>query len=562
MSIKLNDGTTLRNLEEQVQYLTNYHDVNQGLAQWGIRVVGQVDTASELPDPSTYDGEYGDAIAVGTSAPFSFYIWTRASIEGKPAYWFPFGKISIVGPQGPKGDTGDTGPMGHSTMWYSGSSAPSSSQLYREGDMYLQTNGQIYRYHNNKWESLVNVSGPQGPQGIQGIQGPQGIQGQRGPKGDTGDVGGFINIWGIINSTSQLPTPTSLKNLTVAYLVGSSSPYNLYVQIGENSETAVWTNTGPFNVGTLISVNGSYQNVWDADTKLDKEEYDGTNKVYVTDPNQTSIELSENATANTIPKRTSTGDLKVPTTTDPLDGVAVSKSYVTRYAVKKHFEVVDSNANKNLVYACSYNSNGIPSETTYEVSSTPKKSALAQYAAGGVLNVADPADANDAVPKHILDESIATAKTQLETEITNAVNTVSDWVTVPSSTYSLFINNKPSGTTITQTNLTVRVNSKARLISINGRVQLNATGSWSTTPGFQFNLTKMKEEGYIGTINNSTISPVTVTLLKNGTNATLEPELGYIELSNSIFRVLQYESLANRRDAGTRSFYLSNTFPY
>ena len=377
MSIKLNDGTTLRNLEEQVQYLTNYHDVNQGLAQWGIRVVGQVDTASELPDPSTYDGEYGDAIAVGTSAPFSFYIWTRASIEGKPAYWFPFGKISIVGPQGPKGDTGDTGPMGHSTMWYSGSSAPSSSQLYREGDMYLQTNGQIYRYHNNKWESLVNVSGPQGPQGIQGIQGPQGIQGQRGPKGDTGDVGGFINIWGIINSTSQLPTPTSLKNLTVAYLVGSSSPYNLYVQIGENSETAVWTNTGPFNVGTLISVNGSYQNVWDADTKLDKEEYDGTNKVYVTDPNQTSIELSENATANTIPKRTSTGDLKVPTTTDPLDGVAVSKSYVTRYAVKKHFEVVDSNANKNLVYACSYNSNGIPSETTYEVSSTPKKSALA-----------------------------------------------------------------------------------------------------------------------------------------------------------------------------------------
>ena len=66
MSIKLNDGTTLRNLEEQVQYLTNYHDVNQGLAQWGIRVVGQVDTASELPDPSTYDGEYGDAIAVGT----------------------------------------------------------------------------------------------------------------------------------------------------------------------------------------------------------------------------------------------------------------------------------------------------------------------------------------------------------------------------------------------------------------------------------------------------------------------------------------------------------------
>lgn len=30
----------LRNLEEQVQYLTGYHEVNKGLVQWGIRVVG------------------------------------------------------------------------------------------------------------------------------------------------------------------------------------------------------------------------------------------------------------------------------------------------------------------------------------------------------------------------------------------------------------------------------------------------------------------------------------------------------------------------------------------
>ena len=66
-------GNTLyRNLEEQVQFLTDYHDVNQGLVQWGIRVVGKVASENELPDPATYDGEYGDAFAVGTSSPYSF----------------------------------------------------------------------------------------------------------------------------------------------------------------------------------------------------------------------------------------------------------------------------------------------------------------------------------------------------------------------------------------------------------------------------------------------------------------------------------------------------------
>lgn len=91
-----NKNIELRDLQEQLQYLTDYHNVNQGLVQWGIRVVGQVETKDELPLP--YDGDYGDAIAVGTEAPFFFYIWTRASIEGEPAYWFPFGEISIAGP--------------------------------------------------------------------------------------------------------------------------------------------------------------------------------------------------------------------------------------------------------------------------------------------------------------------------------------------------------------------------------------------------------------------------------------------------------------------------------
>lgn len=247
----------LRNLEEQVQYLTNYHDVNQGLVQWGIRVVGQVETEDELPLP--YDGEYGDSIAVGTEAPFFFYIWTRASIEGNPAYWFPFGEISIVGPEGPVGPRGEKGDTGESTKWYVGSSAPSSSsQKYIEGDMYLQSNGQVYRYQNDNWQSVVSI---RGPQGIQGVQGPQGIQGPQGPQGiqgERGDVGGFINIRGILNNQNQLPLPSTLGNLSIAYLVGTASPYDLYIQVGSTSEDAVWNNTGPFNAATMVTVNGQY----------------------------------------------------------------------------------------------------------------------------------------------------------------------------------------------------------------------------------------------------------------------------------------------------------------
>lgn len=262
--IKVGDNY-LRNLEEQVQYLTDYHKVNQGLAAWGIRVVGQVTTEDELPLP--YDGEYGDAIAVGTEAPFFFYIWTRASIEGEPSYWFPFGDISVVGPQGPQGIQGEKGDTGESTRWYI-----SLVQNAKNGDLSINTNtGDVYRYENG-WKLEGNIRGPQGIQGIQGPQGEIGLTGPEGPKGDTGDVGGFINIFGILDNAVQLPDPSTLDNLTAAYLVGENK--DLYIQVGENSDTATWNNMGPLNVATLVTVNGQYQNIWDADTKVDQSQLD------------------------------------------------------------------------------------------------------------------------------------------------------------------------------------------------------------------------------------------------------------------------------------------------
>lgn len=272
-----NSNKTKRNLEEQVQYLTNYHDVNQGLAQWGIRVVGQVETEAQLPNPSTYTGEYGDAIAVGTEAPFFFYIWTRASIEGQPAYWFPFGEISVVGPEGPQGNQGEKGDRGErGSIWSSGTTIPTLTAKTLDGDQFLNTDtGAVYQaitYPNGfkGWRFNGNIKGPQGIQGPQGNQGPQGEIGPQGPKGDRGDVGGFINIYGILSNVEQLPTPSQLGNLTAAYLIGTQEPYDLYIQVGQTLDEAIWNNTGPFNAATAVSVNGIYQNVWDADTKVDK----------------------------------------------------------------------------------------------------------------------------------------------------------------------------------------------------------------------------------------------------------------------------------------------------
>ena len=76
-------------------------------------------------------------------------------------------------------------------------------------------------------------------QGIQGIRGERGERGEigiQGPRGEKGDVGGFINIRGLVDNVNQLPTPTSLQNLSIAYLVGTNK--ELYIQIGETPETA------------------------------------------------------------------------------------------------------------------------------------------------------------------------------------------------------------------------------------------------------------------------------------------------------------------------------------
>lgn len=82
------DGVQYRNLEEQVK--KNQDDINfiineqATLNQFGIKVVGEVDTLSELPTVEQYkldntNWEYGDTYSVGPTAPHDLYVLTRAS---------------------------------------------------------------------------------------------------------------------------------------------------------------------------------------------------------------------------------------------------------------------------------------------------------------------------------------------------------------------------------------------------------------------------------------------------------------------------------------------------
>ena len=78
------DNKTYRNLQEQVfKNMKDIQDIQDGatvLAEFGIKVIGQVDDAEDLPDADTYEGDYGDAYIVGTEAPYDYYIFTRAFI--------------------------------------------------------------------------------------------------------------------------------------------------------------------------------------------------------------------------------------------------------------------------------------------------------------------------------------------------------------------------------------------------------------------------------------------------------------------------------------------------
>ena len=241
------DNVQYRNLEEQVkknmddiQYILEEEGV---LNEFGIKVVGQITDSNQLPDPATYTGEYGDAYAVGRSAPYILYIYTRANGSHPNDYWFNIGQFPVEGPKGPAGPTGPKGDTGtRGSTWTEGQVTPTSTSDDLANDKYLNTsNGDVYNYTGTRWQLVGNIRGPQGIQGLQGNVGPQGSQGIQGPKGDKGDPGPAFVIAGTVANENQLPDPSTLAD-NIAYLVGNDTDgYDLYVQL---QDTDTWQNVG------------------------------------------------------------------------------------------------------------------------------------------------------------------------------------------------------------------------------------------------------------------------------------------------------------------------------
>lgn len=213
------EGKVYRNLEEQVlankEAILDLYTTGQSLNTFGLKVVESFDTEEEFTtweqDP-THTHEYGDAVVIGVEAPYNMKVFTRANITHETDYWLNLGEFPLKGPKGDKGDKGEQGDRG--------ARGP-------KGD-----------------------TGPQGPQGPQGLNGPTGATGARGPQGPQGEVGPTgtaVHIIGTVQSSSQLPTPGQLSDLTAAFLVGTGGIYNLYIQVGTTTESAVWRDAGVFN---------------------------------------------------------------------------------------------------------------------------------------------------------------------------------------------------------------------------------------------------------------------------------------------------------------------------
>lgn len=255
-----------RNLQEQVLFLTDKIGSLEAeggvLNEFGIKVVDRIDTVADLPDVYEYiesqealgrtlEELYGDAIAVGTQAPYTLYIFTRAFSGADTPEWFNIGQFPLAGPQGPQGTVGPAGPRGEKgSTWTILPQDPSTVSGYSNGDSYLNSaTGDVYIVQNGGWVRQGNIKGVQGIQGPQGVQGIQGIQGPQGPTGPQGPAGQSFTIAGVLDDTNQLPTPTTL-NRTQAYLVGNSADgYDLYVIIGTTE--LLW-----FNAGKVEGVKG------------------------------------------------------------------------------------------------------------------------------------------------------------------------------------------------------------------------------------------------------------------------------------------------------------------
>lgn len=337
------NGKEFRNLVEQVKKnqddIAKHYDIEQTLADWGIKVVGRQDTWVE----PTGSFAFGDAIAVGPEGgPFDFYIWTRKSDLGDEGYWLNYGPISIVGPQGPEGKQGPQGEPGKAGRWFVGPSEPTGT--VGEGDLWLRvnsdgsTNGFVYQYNLGGWALQTTILGPQGIQGRDGKEGKQGPPGPQGPQGPAGNPSPVINI------IAELPEGTVISDIYNPATVASNS--GILMPVGGVNHlwiiiNGMWIDSGSWGQGgTRVYVGGEEVVEFNADTKVSTQN-PGFTAVYGVGQTGTPFmaKLAPNGVreGNAVPRYGPGGQLE--TATPQTNYQCANKLYVDNAIARAHGEL-------------------------------------------------------------------------------------------------------------------------------------------------------------------------------------------------------------------------------
>ena len=258
-----------RNLVEQVQKnkadIEDWNSKEDTLANFGIRIIGKVATEDKLPEIIDSEGkqvyDYGDAFMVGSDedADYEYFVCTRPTTEVSVAHWQDIGSLSIIGPQGAKGDEGASVTAAHVVGY-------GESQVEQDGLSMTKTVNvtKLTKTDGTTTEFNIYAFGKNGDKGDQGIQGEKGEKGDKGEKGEQGPQGEMgptapaYHIVGSVTSTSQLPDPTVLKDLSAAYILETDLAKQLYIQMGTTIETAKWEYLGDLDIS----------NYWELSNKI------------------------------------------------------------------------------------------------------------------------------------------------------------------------------------------------------------------------------------------------------------------------------------------------------
>ena len=289
--MKATSNTPMNVLQQQVYDLSKavqaHYSVDRVLADFGIKIIGQANTAEELPDtPPGGITAYGEAYAVGEQAPYNIYIWTRPDEYHDEAYWFDIGAIAI------KGETGEAGATIKSATINTNNqlviTMTDNKVITVPGNLKGDTGPSPTITLTDTAEGVkIIINNPDGTTSTATVK--NGINGQNGAQGIPGPPG-YFNILGTLANEGQLPAPSSV-DLGSAYLIWhavaeeeNGGHYDLWLNIN-GAGGQVWQNTGRVAAGTYIFENEQVVNQFNADTKLDKVTSSGSYRLYGINPN-------------------------------------------------------------------------------------------------------------------------------------------------------------------------------------------------------------------------------------------------------------------------------------